>query len=163
MGLSRERSVSLALAYPAQSRIEIGIWPPRKSKWSVTPDQPTQKSGRTHRCGTHRVSFALENRESRGDCGTLFWRGSLNLKQSLAATGPREVRMRSGVASQIPECGPDLPIRIRCAVHSEAVFTVNQASLGATAQVCLSHDHCRLEDSIETLVLVRFHKSTLRT
>jgi hypothetical protein len=45
----------------------------------------------------HRVSFALENRESRGDCGTSFWRGSLNLKQSLAATvhGKRECVLAS--------------------------------------------------------------------
>ena len=51
---------------------------------------------------------------------------------------------------------PDLQ-KIQSAARSEAVFNVNQASLGATHQVCPTRNNCSLKDSIETPTLIHLH------
>lgn len=48
-----------------------------------------------------------------------------------------------------PKCRPQ-----RSRIQSEST------SLGAAHQVCPGYDNCRLKDSLQTLALVSFHKST---
>src|SRR4029077_2238798 len=43
VALSREKSASLALANPAQSRIEIGVCRPWGNNWSATPNLLTSR------------------------------------------------------------------------------------------------------------------------
>src|SRR6185503_1904984 len=47
--------------------------------------------------------------------------------------------------------------KIRSAARSEAVFNVNQTSLGATHQVCPTHNDASLKDSAEIPTLIHLH------
>src|SRR6185369_3422816 len=47
--------------------------------------------------------------------------------------------------------------KIQSAARSEAVFNVNQTSLGATHQVCPTHNDASLKDSAEIPTLIHLH------